>query len=143
MKAKKQIVMVLVSLGVVGCASAPKPEMPEEKYQEFATVGNAVTACVNANYFSVEANTTAIRVLGTQLNSWNYDRDKLRAIAKTTEVSITEVECNKMAATILATQQRWDRQASQAASQPTPVYIPQTRNTFCNRVGTQLLCNSF
>ena len=140
---KKEIAgMSLLVVLLAGCATT-KPEMTEENYWNFGREISFVEKCVEAKYFSVETNAAAIRVLGTNLNSWSYDKDKLKESIKTAYVIANEVDCNKMAASIIATQQKWDRQASQAASQPTPVYIPQTRNIFCNRVGSQLLCNSF
>ena len=143
MRASNKLVISLITLVLTGCAATPKLEMPEQKYMEFAQMVNAIDWCINNKYFSMEAHTASIRVMGTVINTWNYDSAKLRETSRNNPVSITETECNRIAANILATQQRWDRQASMASSQPTPVIIPQPTNTFCNRIGTQVLCNSF
>lgn len=105
MRASNKLVISLITLVLTGCAAIPKPEMPEQKYMEFAQLVNAIDWCIN-KYFSMEAHTASIRVMGTVINTWNYDSAKLRETSRNNPVSITETECNRIAANILATQQR-------------------------------------
>ena len=119
-----------------------KPEMPEEKYHDFAMTIAAMQKWADAGYFSKEENIANKYVLGNVINTWSYDFNKLKTITEGMNIGITEQTCNRIAEDTQVTKLRWE-QARQVQSQPTPILINPPRTTTCNRVGTQMLCNSF
>ena len=141
MKTVRILPFVLLALGVVGCAMT-KPQLPESKYYEFARAANIGQKCSEAGFFSAEETSVVIATFGRALNSWTYDEAKGSQIARETQVIITPDICKKMLVNVYVAKQKHE-QNQQAQQQATPVYVPQTHNTFCNRVGTQMLCNSF
>ena len=141
MKTIRILPFVLLALGVVGCAST-KQTMPEAKYYEFVHAANAGQKCSELGYFSAEESSVVIAVYGQALNSWAYDEAKILQIARETPVSVDTALCKKILVDVYVTKQKWE-QARQVQYQPTPIPVTQPKNTFCNRVGTQLLCNSF
>ena len=141
MKTVRILPFVLLALGVVGCAST-KQTMPEAKYYEFVHAVNAGQSCSELGYFSAEESSVVIAVYGQALNSWTYDEAKLVHMGQETPVSVNAALCKKMLIDVYVAKQRQD-QARQVQYQPTPIPVTQPQNTFCNRVGSQLLCNSF
>lgn len=141
MKTFRIVPFILLALGIAGCATT-KPQLPESKYYEFARVAVAGQKCSEFGFFSAEETSIAFTAFGRALNSWDYDAAKGNQITQDTQVTINADVCKKLLVEAYVAKQRWE-QAQQVQYQPTPVYVPQTRNTFCNRVGTQLLCNSF
>ena len=141
MKTFRIVPVILLALGVAGCATT-KPQLPESKYYAFARAANTGQKCSEFGFFSAEESSIVIATFGRALNTWQYDEVKTLQIAKELPVSVNADICKKMLVDVYVAKQKWD-QVQQVQYHPVPVYTPQPQNTFCNRVGTQMLCNSF
>ena len=141
MKTFRILPVILLALGVAGCATT-KPQMPESKYYDLARFSVAGQKCSEFGFFSAEETSIVITSFKRALNSWDYDAAKGNQITQDTQVTINNDVCKKLLVEAYVVKQAWE-QAQQMQYQPTHIYVPQTRNTLCNRVGTQLLCNSF
>ena len=140
MKTLRILPFILLALGIAGCATTPKPELTEQQYSEASKQWYALHKCNQQGYIPPEVAASGVRLFNQNLVGYSYDSGKLTAMARTWEnsYSLSSGECNQMA---LVIHTNIPKVVAQQPAYAAPVYVP--KNTFCNRVGTQMLCNSF
>lgn len=158
----KKITCLYTSLiFLAGCASQ-KQSMPEENYNQFASMEVAADACLKANYLTYQETGQAHSDISILLNSWSYDAVKysnllMRGAQIANTNKLTQANCNITRAKIYQYTlevQRYQQQlqiASQQraiADQQALQYLQNSQNslpktTYCNRYGTQTICNTY
>ena len=140
MKTFRIFPVILVVLGVAGCATAPKPEMTEQQYSEASRNWYALQKCNQLGYIPPDVAASGVHNFNQNLAGYSFDAGKLTAMARMLESSYspTPGDCNQIA---LVIHTNTPKVVAQQPAYAAPVYAP--KNTFCNRVGTQMLCNSF
>lgn len=145
---KKILVSLVAGLILAGCATQ-RPVMPDEKYQSFASGWAAVGWCSNQGWIDADTAALGRNYIGNAVSTYTFDRDRMAssiaAVGKTTPPSIEN--CRELAVTIRARKQQIDNQNATLAIQQkaTQEMINSTKSTqtYCNKIGTQVLCNSF
>lgn len=140
---------VLISLVLAGCA-AQKPQMSVDQYEMFAK-GWAYLHHCNANGFIDPATTARGRTYAvSSMNRYSFDgalmdgkaRDQINYGTRP-----SQQECRSLASSIEGRKQQIDNQNATAEMQQREAQnmINATKpiNTYCNKIGTQVLCNSY
>lgn len=150
MKLLRVLSFMFVSLALVGCATAPKPMMPAEKYESFAKLSSLLNQCIRQGWITPDIAASGNRFLIANVNSYNVDVDRLdKNVAWFNEYGqkVTQGDCNQMAATISSRKQtiQANNQSNAYNQQQTQEFINSTRisNTSCNRIGTQTFCSTY
>lgn len=140
---------VFVSV-LVGCTYTPKPkpQMTENLYLSFAYSWNAIHKCAAAGYMPPDTAALGIRYMESSLSKFSYTEYSLaNALAKQKDVSLTLAECNTEAVSIHNMKQQIDihNAAVDQRQAETQRILESTRpkQTQCNRIGTQVFCNTF
>lgn len=135
----KRIALILV-IGLVGCAST-KTEMTADDYAQFAKQDLAINKCVEKGLMPPDIGSMGFRFMSNELQRRTYDsrllqREKMFWSERAPD--ITSGDCNRIAMQI--------HQINRTGQEVTPTYVPTINpmtHTFCNKIGTQILCNSF
>ena len=140
MKTFRTLPVILLALGVAGCAALPKPEMTEQQYSEASRNWYALHQCNQQGFIPPEVVASGVHLITQNLAGYSYDSGKLDAMVRILERSYSPTvgDCNQIA---LVIHTNTPKVVAQQPAYVAPVYVP--KNTFCNRVGTQMLCNSF
>lgn len=125
-----------------GCAN---PQMPNDMYDQFAAGIAGIQKCGTSGMMSADSTVWAKYMLNARLGAYSYNQAFLesRYAAVAPGITPTAPECNQLA--IYAEQYKQNVQASNAQIQATTQALQNNRpvNTYCNRVGTQTICNSY
>ncbi|TDX09593.1 hypothetical protein EDF88_5008 [Buttiauxella sp. BIGb0552] len=155
---KKELLLCLPLIFIAGCAQQ-KQQMPEQHYKQFSVVTVATNACLKENYITPQEAGQSHANVALFLNSWTYDPVRFSAILAQTESSLKPSDINQENCNILKAKiyqdtieaQRYQEQA-QAAAQQRAIANQQAvqsmqnsmpKTTYCNRIGTQVFCNTY
>lgn len=135
---------VLFLIGLSGCASNQKPEMPESMYHQAAAEAALLNQCGTSGLMAPDTAAAGFNNISRVIKTYSFDVNRLNSLIPTITVEATKESCNKMAVVIQAAKQKED-QARLSNQQPTADPTSQTKatTTHCNRVGTMVMCNSF
>lgn len=145
----KLICVMLSGLILAGCATQ-RPPMPDEKYGAFAHGWAILHHCsIDGNINSDTAARGRTYMVST-MNAYSFDGKRLDAEAYQaiqTGNKPSMQECRLLDISIQGRKQQIENQNAQAAmqQQETQNMIRATKptQTYCNKIGTQVLCNSF
>lgn len=136
-------------LVLAGCASAPAPVMTDANYQQTGRTYAALHRCNQDGHISPELAAQGIAHMNQQVSVTSYQPARIeQEIAKYRNAGPIPAEvCRDLAMTV----EQWNQQKATNATnqaywaQQNQQYINSTRsvNTYCNRIGTQTLCNSY
>jgi hypothetical protein len=142
--------VLLASLVLAGCAATPKPVLDDVGYAGFAKAYIAGDYCSWKGWISPDIAAAGNRFLGSTLNGYSFDKHRFDVEVDQVGNSgykPTQGDCNQMAMAVQKRQQTINiqNQATMDNEQSTASYLESTkmRNTFCNKIGTQILCNSY
>lgn len=145
-----KLCVFLISLFLVGCASKVKPEMTSDNYTKFAKGLLIVDFCSWKGWIDADTAALGKRYIQHDIGNYVTNFEVLNTEAsriRNSEPAPEQGECNRMAAAIKERQQNIvvHNQAVEYNQQTTQEFINSTkvRNTNCNRIGTQLLCNTY
>lgn len=145
---KLMTTLILASV-LAGCATA-KPQMPDENYGRFARGWAGIHHCNAAGNIDPEVTALARTYIVSSLNPYSYDRVRIETEARQQAESSarpTIQECRELAAMVYSRKQQIDNQNATAAIQQreaqSMINATKPTNTYCNKIGTQVLCNSF
>lgn len=145
----KLIGVVLSGLILAGCAS-PRPQMPEENYGRFARGWAGIHHCNAAGNIDPEITALARTYIVASLNPYSYDRVRIEVESRQQAESNARPsiqDCRELAAMVYSRKQQIDNQNATAAIQQREaqnmINATKPANTYCNKIGTQVLCNSF
>ena len=136
-------------LGVVGCAGS-KPVLEPLGYAQFASSYVALPMCVQAKKINTEQSALAREGLDRSISGFDYETDRLEKHMnglRNSAKQVPDVMCVQLAEA--AATRKLQREVELAkASAPTTVNTPtvpiyQPRNTYCNKIGTQVFCNTY
>lgn len=146
---KKHIGVIICGLFLAGCATQ-RPSLPEGRYVSFAKGWAGIHHCNASVDISPEIAALARTYIVSSLNPYTYDRLRIEAEVerqKQSEVRPSIQDCRELSATVYARKQQIDNQNSAAAIQQQNIQnminATKSTNTYCNKIGTQVLCNSF
>lgn len=164
---KKSHLLYATLICLAGCAQQ-KQQMPQEaqmpfdNYERFATVQVATDACLKSNLITAQEAGQSNANISMFLSSWAYNSNlyssRLEKLRKEVEKrKITQEVCNSLRAQIYQDtieaqryqrqvemhlqQQAIEEQRALRSIQDMQNTLPKT--TYCNRIGTQTICNSY
>lgn len=145
----KLISVVLSGLILAGCASQ-RPPMPDENYVTFAGRWLMVDYCAWKGWMDVESAAKGRRYINNDIATWTYDPERLKSQVGTLQPETSKVsqgDCRRMAVSIQERSQQIANQNARADMQQREaqnmINATKPTNTYCNKIGTQVLCNSF
>lgn len=146
---KKIYFIVLIGLFLSGCATH-KPPLADNQYTAFATQLMSIQKCVADGYMTPDVGARGQQYSMANLNTWQFDQNYFLNRAKQIESSInpSQADCNTMAMNIVQIKNQIDAQNEQAqrdaaAWQNMQNTLNQNKTTYCNKIGTQTICNTY
>lgn len=146
---KTTMIAGLVSLVLIGCAAAPKPELPEMKYNQAALLWWGIHSCLSTDGISPDIAVKAKQFYASGLMGYtvNYDLLDSKVYELNSHTPATKQDCNAIAMYAIEHSNQVEAHNRQAVAeqQATQATIQQNKitNTCCNRIGSQILCNSY
>ncbi len=161
---KKSHLLYATLICLAGCAQQKQqmPQMPFDNYERFAKVQVATDACLKSNLITAQEAGQSNANISMFLSSWAYNsnhysnrleewRKELEKIKVTQEIcnslrakiyqDTIEVQRHQEQAEMYLQQQAIARQRALQSIQNMQNTLPKT--TYCNRIGTQTICNSY
>lgn len=144
-----KLIPVLAGLLLNGCATQ-KPPLADNQYTAFATQLISIMKCVNSGYMQPDIGARGQQYSMANLNSWQFDQNHFMSRAKQVGDSVnpSQGDCNTLAMNIVQTRNKIDAHNEQVARetqawQNQQNYQNQNKTTYCNKIGTQTICNSY
>lgn len=142
---KKIISAAVCGLLLAGCATQ-RPQMDEATYTSFSRGWAVVHQCYSLNHIDVDMAAHARRQVNATMNRYEYDPAKI-----TTQANWfirygnppSQEDCQKLALVVRTKQQQITESNTQASIYSAPIIVNQPSSTYCNKIGTQVFCNSF
>ena len=147
----KLMVSVMAGLILVGCASQ-KSQMAESQYFGFAKAWHTIGWCTYKGGMDVDTAARGKPYVTTTMNQYSFERQRMNQESRSPAVAaaldqVTEGDCRNAAVSVASRKQQIENQNATAEIQQreTQNMINATKptNTYCNKIGTQVLCNSF
>ena len=146
---KKIVCAAVAGLMMVGCATQ-RPQMPDERYAGFARAWNTVGRCVSSGWMDADTAARGRTYISSAMNTYTYSQEDMRDTINgeaNRMPSISPEQCRMAAMDIQMRKQQIANQNAQTDMQQREVQnmINATKptQTYCNKIGTQVLCNSF
>lgn len=145
----KLICAMLSGLISAGCATQ-RPPMPDEKYADFSRGWAALHHCSMDGMIDADAAARGRTYMVSTMNTYSFDGKRLdaeayRAIQAGNKPSVQD--CRSLNISIQGRKQQIENQNAQAAIQQQEAQnmlrATKPTQTYCNKIGTQVLCNSF
>ncbi len=140
--------MALVLVVLTGCATT-KPDMSSNDYAKYSRSWVAVHSCNTQGFIDSGTAATGLRYVQSNINQFTFNPDTLKenmdwlvANNKTT----SETDCRKLALTIQQRKQQIELNNSNASSQQQALQDlnnKRSKQTYCNKIGTQVLCTTY
>lgn len=141
------LTIILVSVVLTACAAIPKPELQVMQYQSAAREIYAIHSCTATGKMSPELGALGDTYLKGMLGQYSYDVSRLAAATKDTSTNPVAVEeCNVLAMGIQKQKQQIlinNQNNQMAIDQMGSLNNQRTSSTYCNKIGTQLFCNTY
>ena len=141
--------IVLVSLVFAGCA-VQKPQLPEDGYAASAKVAFSVDYCNWKGWLQPETAATGKYLFKGTLSNYVVDVARFNSEIKSLNAGgtkPTENECNQLAMDIHENSRRLaERNQAQVVSNSNSqelINSTKMKNTYCNKIGNQMFCNTF
>lgn len=136
---------------LVGCASAPKPTMPEENYRFFAQKWAALNICGLAGRMSVENAAFGKNHVVNWAGSWSFDAVRFDSMSRTYDQPPSEQLCNQINIDVAGWRQAVQNAnianaQSQANQQQLLIQLNnfgKSNTTYCNSIGNQTICSKY
>ncbi|WP_185754734.1 MULTISPECIES: hypothetical protein [Pseudomonas] len=145
--------MLSISIAALlsGCATTPKPIMPNSVYDDFARGYAVVQICGISGQMSPDTALWAKRMLNSRAGSYSFDpaflESRYQAIYHPGLTTPPAEVCNQYA--MASEEYKQVVQANNAQVEAntraiqTQIQNNRPVNTYCNKIGTQTLCNSY
>lgn len=142
---KLMTTLILASV-LVGCATQ-KPQMPEDKYAGFARGWAVVHLCASSERMATSDAASGHQYLVYAMNAYSFDGARMDSEAKyqiQNGINPTDEACRLSAVAIQSKKQQIESNTVASNQQQQPgININKPTNTYCNKIGTQVLCSSF
>ena len=136
-------------VGLVGCASAPKPELPDSTYAQLGTDWVATQKCAVEGLITADTAAQRRGQFHAYLGKFTHDSQRVaRSIASAERtVAVDRAYCTELAIQV-ATRTRQIQNQNAATEQfraenQRIIDSTKSKQTYCNRIGTQTFCNSY
>lgn len=140
--------LVLALLG--GCASTSKPVMSDAQYSSVAWEWYAVSRCGTGGKMDLDTASLGKAYLQRALDNHAFDANQMQVLINQINqknVLPTQEQCNDLAMKILDIKRgiSLNNENVAANQRATQEFINSTKikNTYCNRIGTSTLCNTY
>ena len=145
---KLMTTLILASV-LAGCATQ-KPQMTDTQYEMFAKGWAALHHCSANGYIDPAATARGRIYAASTMNRYSFDGALMDSKAHDQIKYATQPsqqECRSLAASIEGRRQQIENQNATAEIQQREaqnmINTTKPANTYCNKIGTQVLCNSF
>lgn len=145
----KIISAVLIGLVLSGCATQ-RPQMTDAQYREFSYAWATLHQCNMAGEINGEMAAKGRVYLTTTMSGYSFDGQRIKSEADNKVVygsKPTAEECRALNSSIYGRKLQIENQNAQATMQyresNNMMQTNKPTNTYCNKIGTQVLCNSF
>lgn len=147
---KLMTALILASV-LAGCATQ-RPPLQESQYFEFAKAWHTIGWCAYKGWMDPNIAALGKTYVASTLNRYSVDQARMAQEDKSPALSaalnsVTEGDCRNAAVSVASRKQQIENQNATAEIQQreTQNMINATKptNTYCNKIGTQVLCNSF
>ena len=147
MNTLKTLPVILVSFVMAACAATPKPELSVMQYQSAANGMHVIDTCIASGKMSPEIGALGETYLKGMVKQYSFDITRLVAATEfLKDTLVTSEECNRAAMQITQRKQQIDinnQNNQMAVDQLNSLNNQRTTNTYCNKIGTQLFCNTY
>jgi hypothetical protein len=131
-----------------GCATQPRPQLAEEQYTALSRAWVATHKCGAAGQMDPATAALGLRYVRATLHAHTFDEARIHSeVAALGSVAPTPADCNAASMQILARKQEIDIHNSWVDSnhqaQQDAINSTRSKQTYCNKVGTQTFCNTF
>lgn len=135
---------------LTGCAAAPKPTMTDGDYIQIAGRWVGIQKCGQLGLLDPDSASRGMQYQVNIASLYTFDRPRLEALIRQYqgEFDPTPTMCNSAAMAIAGTKRQEAQSAAAAqASRQEWQDINNNRNkptqTYCNKIGSQVLCNTY
>lgn len=143
-----KLMCVAAGLVLAGCATQ-RPQMSEEKYTSFAYAWNTVGYCAFKGWMDPDTAARGKTYINSAVGAYSYSVETLRdtAIRNGNQVTnITQEQCRTVAVEIHTRKQQIANQNAQTEMEQREIQNAinnRPTQTYCNKIGNQVLCNSY
>lgn len=133
---------------LVGCAAKPIATLPDAEYQKYGNALATAHTCNAAGHISPDLAALGIGKMREALRNVSYDDVRLQStIRKYSQQTRTASDCNNLSLVFHGWKQEGEKEAEQSRWQANEnqriMESVRQKQTYCNRIGTQVLCNSY
>lgn len=145
----RSLSLVLISLVFVGCATQ-RPQMTEEMYSSFGKGWALLHHCSAEGLLDASDAARGRTYMVATMNNYLFEGSRIDAeayqhIQSNSKPSIQD--CRNLNVSIQGRRQQIENHNAQTAMQQqeaqSMINATKSTQTYCNRIGTQVLCNSF
>ena len=140
--------LVILFITLSGCATT-KPEMLSNDYAKYSRSWVAVHSCNTQGFIDSGTAATGLRYVQSNINHFTFNPDTLKEnmdwVAGNSN-PITETECRKLALVIQQRKQQIELNNSNASIQQQALQDlnnNRPKQTYCNKIGTQVFCTTY
>ena len=140
--------MALVLVALTGCATT-KPEMSSNDYAKYSRSWVAVHSCNTQGFIDRSTAATGLRYVQSNINQFIFNPDTLKENMDWLVVNnkpTPETDCRKLALTIQQRKQQIELNTTNASIQQQALQDlnnNRPKQTYCNKIGTQVLCTTY
>ena len=146
----KKIIFVLVAGSLLSGCVTQKPSLAENQYTAFATLLTGIHKCVVTGYVTPEVGARAQSYAEGNLNTYQFNLEvlKSRVTQVADNVNPSQGDCNTLAMQVAQRKNQIDANNEQVAREAQAWKDlsnsqNQNKTTYCNKIGTQTICNSY
>ena len=148
---KKIIGAAVCGLLLAGCATQ-RPPLQEGQYFGFAKAWHTIGWCAYKGWMDPSTAALGKTYVATALNRYSVDQNRMEQEDKSPALigalnAMTEGDCRNAAVSVATRKQQIENQNATAEIQQREaqnmINATKPTNTYCNKIGTQVLCNSF
>lgn len=137
----RQAVLVLISVvGLSGCAT----QLPDSMYANYGTAHANLTSCVQQGYISPSSAAIGYDILNGHIANHTYDNNRLQnEVAIRSARKQTESFCKTFEAQMLSRDRQLTRQRQDSREMNEAIRAATPKQTYCNKIGNQVFCNTY
>lgn len=145
-----KIAFGLLVIGVIAGCATQRPQMPLSYYEGFAGKWLVTDYCNWKGWMSPDVAARGHLYINSDISTWTYDASLLKNTMEDLRgrtQDLNQGDCRRMAASIEERKQKIDIHNTAVAQEERAAQntLNATRptQTYCNRIGNQVFCNSF
>lgn len=148
MSARQAVLFLVLAVGLYGCATQ---SLSKGDYDRIAHTWASIARCSESGRMDADTAATGQQIIRQRLANSTYDKELMdAALSRFSQNRFYDETCRTTAVTILGwekqrNQQRQDRQETNEAlrSATESIRAATPKQTYCNRIGNQVFCNTY